>query len=77
MLPRLRARMVDLAALARAVCAGIGLPLGFLRWMRLIRPIDFSQGRASEAVLSLVTTSLSMRPPQRAPSVTLPRRMKP
>ena len=84
----MRARTVDLAALARAVRAGIGLPLGFLRWTRLTRQIDFihaSLGRlryavsadTSDAVLSLVTTSRSMRLSKRAPSVTLPRRIKP
>ena len=31
----MRARMVDLAGLARRVRAGIGLPLGFLRWTHL------------------------------------------
>ena len=84
----MRARTVDLTALARAVRAGVGLPLGFLRWTRLTRPIDLSHAslerlrqavsaQTSDAVLSLVTTSRSMRPSKRAPSVTLPRRMKP
>ena len=84
----LRLRTVDLPALARAVRPGIGLPLGFLRWRRLTRPIDFNHdsldrlryavsAQTSEAVLSRVTTSRSIRPSKRAPSVTLPLRMKP
>jgi hypothetical protein len=31
----MRARISDFAAFARAVRFGIGLPFGFLRWMRL------------------------------------------
>ena len=34
----MRARTADLTALARAVRTGIGLPLSFLRWMRLTQP---------------------------------------
>lgn len=72
----------------RAVRTGIGSPLGFLRWMRLTRAIDLSHAsfdrlryavsaHTSEAVLSVVTTSRSLRPSKRAPSVTLADRMKP
>jgi hypothetical protein len=34
----MRARISDFTALARAVRFGIGLPFGFLRWMRLVKP---------------------------------------
>jgi hypothetical protein len=33
-----RARIADFLALARAVRFGIGLPCGFLWWMRLVLP---------------------------------------
>ncbi len=32
-----RARTVDFAALARRMASGIGFPIGFLRWMRLVQ----------------------------------------
>ena len=38
-----RARTVDLRALARAMCRGIGRPGGFLRWFRNTRPMLASQ----------------------------------
>ncbi|WP_343527277.1 hypothetical protein [Sphingomonas sp.] len=84
----MRARTTERFPLAPAVRGDIGLPLGSLRWMRLTRPNDLSHAslarlryavsaQTSEAVLSRVTASRSIRPLKRAPLVTLTLRMKP
>jgi hypothetical protein len=49
-----RARIADLAALARAMCSGIGLPLGLQRWMRLFAHVGLEPRLVLAAAIGAV-----------------------
>ena len=68
------ARTSDFAALARETCFGIGLPCGFLRWMRLLKPLAsrwasfFAERYAVSAQTPLPVLALSSSTGSCAPS---------